>query len=303
MQVITDQVTVFSKDNKPCATAKPGEVLLFKTLDCFSNRIPDEQTTMADLDYSYGFANPAAGPVYIEGAEPGDVLVVDIFDVEVADEGTIATDDHCGPLFETTGYRTKKIPIKDGMATFNEVSFPIDPMIGVIGTAPAEGAPADGFVGNYGGNMDNKLITKGTRLYFPVRVPGALLQMGDVHATMGDAELCGTGIEIPAEITVRVQLVKDFELNWPILETFGPAGKWYVNASAQEYNEALVCASKEMQRLLMNITGWDAVETYMYMSVQSDVEVSQGCEPCEVDVSLRIGTPNLSEFPVLIPQP
>ena len=59
MQVITDQVTVFSKDNKPCATAKPGEVLLFKTLDCFSNRIPDEQTTMADLDYSYGFANPA----------------------------------------------------------------------------------------------------------------------------------------------------------------------------------------------------------------------------------------------------
>ena len=198
MQVITDQVTVFSKDNKPCATAKPGEVLLFKTLDCFSNRIPDEQTTMADLDYSYGFANPAAGPVYIEGAEPGDVLVVDIFDVEVADEGTIATDDHCGPLFETTGYRTKKIPIKDGMATFNEVNFPIDPMIGVIGTAPSGPDVIDGFVGSHGGNMDNKKITKGTRLYFPVRVPGALLQIGDVHATMGDAELCGTGIEIPA---------------------------------------------------------------------------------------------------------
>lgn len=125
--------------------------------------------------------------------------------------------------------------------------------------------PADGFVGNYGGNMDNKLITKGTRLYFPVRVPGALLQMGDVHATMGDAELCGTGIEIAAQITVRVNVLKNFELNWPVLETFGPAGKWYVNASAQEYNEALVCASKEMQRLLMNITGWDAVETYMYM--------------------------------------
>ena len=65
------------------------------------------------------------------------MLVVDIYDVKVADEGTIATDDHCGPLFETTGYRTKKIPIKDGMATFNEVSFPIDPMIGVIGTAPS----------------------------------------------------------------------------------------------------------------------------------------------------------------------
>ena len=173
-------------------------------------------------------------------------------------------------------------------------------MIGVIGTAPAEGAPADGFVGNYGGNMDNKLITKGTRLYFPVRVPGALLQMGDVHATMGDAELCGTGIEIAAQITVRVNVVKNFELHWPVLETFGPAGKWYVNASAQEYNEALICASKEMQRLLMNITGWDAVETYMYMSVQSDVEISQGCKPCEVQLSLRIGTPKLTEFPPLV---
>ena len=173
MQIITDQVYAFSKDNKPCATAKPGEVLQFNTEDCFSNRIPDENTTMADLDYTYGFANPAAGPVFIEGAEPGDVLVVDIYDVKVADEGTIATDDHCGPLFETTGYRTKKIPIKDGMATFNEVSFPIDPMIGVIGTAPSGPDVIDGFVGSHGGNMDNKKITKGTRLYLPVRVPGA----------------------------------------------------------------------------------------------------------------------------------
>ena len=303
MQIITDQVYEFSKDNKPCATAKPGEVLQFNTQDCFSNRIPDENTTMADLDYTYGFANPAAGPVYIEGAEPGDVLVVDIYEVKVADEGTIATDDHCGPLFETTGYRTKKIPIKDGMATFNQVSFPINPMIGVIGTAPSGPDVIDGFVGSHGGNMDNKKITKGTRLYFPVRVPGALLQMGDVHATMGDAELCGTGIEIPAEITVRVQLVKDFELNWPVLETFGPDGKWYVNCSGTHYEQALMNGSKELQRLLIRVTGWDAVETYMYMSVQSDVEVSQGCEPCEVDVSLRIGTPKLSEFPVLIPQP
>ena len=173
-------------------------------------------------------------------------------------------------------------------------------MIGVNGVAP-EGEPVNcGTPGSHGGNMDNKLITKGTRLYFPVRVPGALLQMGDVHATMGDAELCGTGIEIAAQITVRVNVLKNFELNWPVLETFGPAGKWYVNASAQEYNEALVCASKEMQRLLMNVTGWDAVETYMYMSVQSDVEISQGCKPCEVQLSLRIGTPKLTEFPPLV---
>ena len=189
------------------------------------------------------------------------------------------------------------------MATLNEVSFPIDPMIGVIGTAPSGPDVIDGFVGSHGGNMDNKKITKGTRLYFPVRVPGALLQMGDVHATMGDAELCGTGIEIPAEITCRVQLVKDFELNWPVLETFGEGGKWYVNSCGEHYEQALMNGSKELQRLLMRVTGWDAVETYMYMSVQSDVEISQGCEPCEVELSLRIGTPKLPQFPSLVPQP
>lgn len=300
MKIIEAQVYDFNKENAPCDTAKPGDMLLFRTLDCFSNRIPDENTTMADLDYTYGFANPAAGPVYVEGAEPGDALVVDVYDIQVADEGTIATDDHCGPLFETTGYRTKKIKIKDGVADFNGVKFPINPMIGVIGTAPDGDPVIDGFVGNHGGNMDNKHITKGARLYFPVRVPGALLQMGDVHATMGDGELCGTGIEIPAEILVKIQLVKGFELNWPVLET---QDKWYVNACAPKYDEALMNAAKEMQRLIMRITGWDAEETYMYMSVQSDVEISQGCEPCEVQLSLRIGTPKLYDLEPLVPQP
>ena len=300
MKIIEAQVYDFNKENAPCDTAKPGDMLLFRTLDCFSNRIPDENTTMADLDYTYGFANPAAGPVYVEGAEPGDVLVVDVYDIQVADEGTIATDDHCGPLFETTGYRTKKIKIKDGVADFNGVKLPINPMIGVIGTAPDGDPVIDGFVGNHGGNMDNKHITKGARLYFPVRVPGALLQMGDVHATMGDGELCGTGIEIPAEILVKIQLVKGFELNWPVLET---QDKWYVNACAPKYDEALMNAAKEMQRLIMRITGWDAEETYMYMSVQSDVEISQGCEPCEVQLSLRIGTPKLYDLEPLVPQP
>lgn len=300
MKIIDTNVYKFSKDNKPCATAAPGELLKFKTLDCFSNKIDSEDVTMKDLDYGYDIANPAAGPVFIEGAQPGDVLVVDIYDIDVADEGTISTDDHCGPLYETTDYRTKKIKIVDGIADFNGVKFPIDPMIGVIGCAPDGEDVIDGYVGNHGGNMDNKLIKRGARLYFPVRVEGALLQMGDVHATMGDAELCGTGIEIPAEITVKVSLVKNFELHWPVLETHD---RWYVNACAQEFDEALVNASKELQRLLMRITGWDAIDTYMYMSVQSDVEINQACKPCAVPLILRFGTPKLPQFAPLIPQP
>jgi len=300
MKTIDSHVYAFSKDNEPSAVVSPGEVVKFKTLDCFSNTIKNETQTMGDIDFSYDTTNPAAGPVFVETADIGDTLVVDIYDIQVAEEGVIATDDHTGPLYETTEYRTKKIKIEDGLAHFNDIVFPINPMIGVIGTAPDGDDVIDGYVGNHGGNMDNKLITKGVRLYFPVRVKGALLQMGDVHAAMGDAELCGTGVEIPAEITVKISLVKNFTLNWPVLET---RDKWYVNACAQEYNEALVNASKEMQRLLMRITGWDATDTYMYMSAQSDVEISQGCKPCAVPLSLRLGTPKLSDFAPLIPQP
>ena len=250
--------------------------------------------------YPVGDVDIERGGLALEVGE-GDVLVARSFNEEDYVLDTIAQ----YPNDPTLGKLTFMIDLKNqqkdlNVADFNGVKILINPMIGVIGTAPAGEDVIDGFVGSHGGNMDNKLITKGTRLYLPVRVPGALLQMGDVHAAMGDGELCGTGIEIPAEITVKVQLVKDFELNWPVLETHD---KWYVNANAPKYDEALMNGSKEMQRLLMDVTGWDPVETYMYMSIQSDVEISQGCEPCEVQLSLRIGTPKLPQFAPLVPRP
>ena len=297
MKVIDKSVYALSKENEPVETANPGEILMFKSMDCFSNKLEREDQLMSEILYGYDVANPAAGPVYINGAEPGDVLVVDILDVKVADQGTIATDDVCGPLHDLSEPRTKKIDIVDGFATFNEVKFPIDPMIGVIGTAPSGEAVACGYPGDHGGNMDSKIIKKGARVYFPVRVEGALLQMGDVHATMGDAELCGTGIEIPAEITVKVSLIKDFELNWPVTET---ATHWWVNTTGPKMDDALYNASVEMQRLMMNMTGWDQTDVYMYLSVQSDMCINQACVPCAVPPVLRFGTPKLKEFKPLI---
>ncbi|MDO4485949.1 MAG: acetamidase/formamidase family protein [Bacillota bacterium] len=297
MQIIKDYVYNFSKNNKPVAAAEPGGILQFETLDCFSNRLKTENNLITELSYSYDVANPATGPVYINGAEPGDVLVVDILDIKVAQEGTITTDGVCGPLYDHSEIRTKKIKIENGYADFNGVKFPIEPMIGVIGTAPDGEDVIDGYPGNHGGNMDSKLIKKGARVYLPVRVEGALLQMGDVHATMGDAELCGTGIEIPASIQVKTSLIKNFELNWPVTET---ENYWYVNACAHNFDEAIKNASLELQRLIMNATGWDETDTYMYMSVQSDVGINQACVPCEVAMILRFGTPKLPQFKPLI---
>jgi amidase len=295
MKIIDQSVYNFSKDNAPFAYADPGEILLFQTMDCFSNTIVKEEDLTLHIDSST--LNPAAGPVYINGAEPGDVLVVDILDIRVADQGVICTFRGCGPLCDDMEDRTKVVKIIDGAANFNGVKFLIDPMIGVIGTAPDGESVGDGFPGSHGGNLDSKLIKKGARAYFPVRVAGALLQMGDIHATMGDAELCGTGIEIKGEIMVKISIIKNFELNWPVTET---ADHWYVNACAHELPEASKLASKELQRLICNAYGWDKTDAYLYMSVQSDLEINQACKPCNVEMILRFGTPKLAQFKPLI---
>ena len=294
MKVIDKSVYSFSKDNAPFTYADPGEVLLFQTMDCFSDTITREDQLADDLDVDL---NPAAGPVYINGAEPGDVLVVDILDIQVAEQGVMCTFDGCGPLSGDMENRTRVVKIKDGIASFNDVKFYIDPMIGVIGTAP-DGEPVRcGSPGNHGGNMDSKLIKKGARVYFPVRVSGALLQMGDIHASMGDGELCGAGLEIKGEIMVKTSLIKGFGLNWPVTET---ASHWYVNSCAHELPEASKLACGELQRLICNAYGWDKTDAYLYMSVQSDLEINQACKPCSIEVTLRLKTPKLSQFKPLI---
>jgi len=287
-------IYAFSPDNKPESTGKPGDTLVFKTMDCFSNTIKTAADLVTSCDYSK--MNPAAGPAYIEGAEVGDVLVVDILDIVVASQGVVTTLPGCGPLADTVETRTKVVPIVNGMAQFNDVEFPINPMIGVIGTAPAKEAVVCGHPGSHGGNMDCKLITKGARLFFPVRTAGALLAMGDIHAVMGDSELCGTGVEIPGEITVKVDLIKNTLLEWPVLET---ADKWYTIACSHDYPEAARFASLELQRLISKAYGWDLTDCYLYLSLQGDMEICQACKPCSVELILRMGVPKRSGLPLL----
>lgn len=287
MQVISKYTYTFSKDNEPVASARPGEVLLFRTKDCFCEQITDESQHIGEIDLSQ--ANPASGPVYIEGAEAGDVLAVDIYDISVASSGISCTFNETGPLHEWTEPRTRVIPIENGFAQYKDIAWPIRPMIGVIGTAPAEGAIACGFALDHGGNIDSNKITKGARVYLPVRVPGALLQMGDLHATMGDGELCGTGIEISGEVTVKVSLIKNFALNWPVTEL---ADSWYVNATGKSYDESLMIGCKELCRLMEPVYGWDATDIFMYLSIQGSAEINQSTRPTYEDmVNVRVGIP------------
>ena len=289
MKVFKKQNFIFSKDNIPEGRALPGEVLKFCTLDCFSGQFTSEEQLVMELDLST--ANPAAGPVYIEGAEPGDVLAVDILDIKVNDVGFVCTIPELGPLSHKAVPRTRMFKVKDGYTEFNGVTWPIDPMIGVIGTAPDDKEIVCGFADDHGGNMDSRIIKKGATVYFPVRVEGALLQMGDLHATMGDGELCGTGIEIGGEVIVKTRLIKNFKLNWPVTET---KERWYVNSRGDNYDDSLVKGCEELARLMENTYKWDVSDIFIYLSVQGCVEVNQGARPVHDDmVNLRVGIPKL----------
>ncbi len=292
--MIDQVVYTFSAKNAPTETVSSGATVVLRTMDCFSNQIKSSDQLVTSIDFDH--INPATGPVYVESAMPGDVLKVEILDVTVDSAGTTTTLPDNGPLFENVETRTKIIRIKDNIASFNDVTFPIDPMIGVIGVAPCDKEVPCGYPGNHGGNMDNHLIKKGATLYFPVQVEGALFQCGDIHAVMGDCELCGTGLEIAGIITVKLTVIKEFKLGWPLLET---ADKWFSIASAPDYNTALKNVSLEMQDLICRTYGWDKTDAYLYMSIQGDVEICQACQPCLVDMILRLGIPKQPGKPLI----
>lgn len=291
MQKISECVYTFSADNKPLITIPSGDMVTFETQDCFSNQMHSESQLVTACDYSK--MNPATGPVFVDNAEPGDVLKVELLDVQCANIGTTTTLPEIGPLWDKCETRTKRIPVKNGKASFNDIEFPINTMVGVIGVAPEAGKSEPcGFPGSHGGNLDCKLMVKGNTAYFPVRVKGALFQMGDLHAAMGDSELCGTGLEVQGTVIARITVIKQkalpVALDWPVLET---PTMWYTLASAPDYPEALRSASIQMQSLVAKATGWDATDAYLYMSLRGDVETCQACKPCEVDLVIRLGVP------------
>lgn len=292
--MIDSVVYAFSADNKPVHHAALGSELIFKTKDCFSNKIKTENDLITGFDYNE--ANPASGPVFIEGVDAGDILVVDILDIKVGDQGVITTLPGCGPLHETQETRTKVVHIKNDKALFNDIEIPISPMIGVIGVAPKDKPVACGFPGRHGGNMDCRFIQKGVRLYFPVNVAGALFALGDLHAIMGDGELCGTGLEIAGEVKVRVNVIKNTPLEWPVLET---KDTWYTIASDHEYPVALKYASTQIQQLISKAYGWDLTDCYLYLTIQGNVEICQACKPCAIELVVRIGVPKRADKPLL----
>ena len=269
-------VYAMSPDNEPAFRVPSGSTLVFDTFDCFGGQITCEEKGMDTLDWDH--TNPATGPVYIEGAEPGDALRVAIHTIELDDHGTmcaIPENGIFGDRIEKSSVRI--LPVHDDMVEFTpDIQIPCNKMIGVIGVAPAEGSINCGTPGSHGGNMDNTQITENTVIYLPVRTPGALLAMGDVHAAMGDGEVNVSGVEIAARITVTVDVIKNMPIENPLLEN---DEKIYAIASNTNLFEAIHTAASTVLELTMERLGMNVNDAGMLLSACGNAEVCQIVDP------------------------
>jgi len=181
----------FSAQHTPVAELTPGEILVVETADCFSGQIHEPGQCLDKIDMER--INPVTGPFYVSGAEPGDILEVEILEIKTAGQGVIVIAPHMGVLGNQVNTPVVKIvKLSETNAVFAEdLSIPLQPMVGVIGVAPQEGEVSCGSPGQHGGNLDTKEIRPGSKVYLPVFHPGALLALGDVHALMGDGEISG----------------------------------------------------------------------------------------------------------------
>jgi len=276
LRIPRDQLTYeFSATSTPVATVSPGDRFVVETHDTSTgriHRIEDVSEFVRIRDPRK--VNPAAGPVFIEGAVPGDDLIVEILDIRLQPYGFVRVLAGAGVLqkeIESDGVLMARI---DGehVVLGERMRLPSRPMVGVIGTAPADGVIYTAAPGAQGSNIDVNAVTVGARIHLPVHVPGALLAIGDVHASMGDGEVSGTGVEIAGEVTVRVDLVPGAAPARPWIET---AADWITTGSGPTLEDAVEMAVEELAQLLMTRFGLSRTEAFLLVSARGDVRIGQ----------------------------
>ncbi|MFA0166217.1 acetamidase/formamidase family protein [Vibrio breoganii] len=269
-------VYAMSKDNTPVAHIEPNQRFTVDTFDCFRNQMEGAGYVLEEIDFAK--VNPATGPVFVQGAEMGDVLAVTIHEIELADKGSMVSSELFGSLsHKLSGSVVHPVTINGNSAEIApNLNVPLSPMVGVIGTAPAEGTIACGSPGEHGGNMDTKEIKQGSVVYLPVNHPGGLLSLGDLHAAMGDGELSGTGIEIPGKVTLSVEVLKQSTLPTPAVLN---GDLFTFIASDPDLDAAATQAVEKTHQYLMTEYEMTDHVASRWMSVGADLGVSQIVNP------------------------
>jgi acetamidase/formamidase len=210
----------------PRIRIQPGDTVVFETLEASANQVTPDSSHDAVANLDFGLIHPLTGPVYVEGAEPGDALEVEILSVEHKGWGWNAVLPGFGLLADDfTEPYLHHYELKGDTCIFSpDIHIPYEPFCGVMGVAPREDGRFTTIApGAHGGNIDIRHLTPGSTAWFPVWVSGALFSCADCHAAQGDGEVNGTGIESPMTVTLRFNLVKG--ANLPELRFVTPPGK------------------------------------------------------------------------------
>ena len=288
-------VWAFGPAMTPALEVEPGAVITLETNDCFTGQIETEADLVTEIDLNR--INGATGPIAVRGAEPGDSLVVELLDVRPGPRGFAALIPGIGSLIDRVESPLTQVFRVDGDTIHmnDRISFPARPMVGVIGVATGGEVISNGFAGEHGGNLDNHLHGPGAIVYLPVRQPGGQLAIGDMHAAMGDGEVCFTGVEIAGEVTIRVGVLKEKQGRWPVTEL---GDRWVVHGVAgADVREAIDLAVEEGARFLVDQWGFTMEEAFIFLSVACDANICQACRPQEFSTIARVAIPKVPATP------
>jgi acetamidase/formamidase len=269
----------------PIARVASGDVVDFDLLEASNGQIGPEATVRTIEELDFARVDQVNGPIYVEGAEPADTLQIDVLSLEPADWGWTAIIPGFGLLADEFPDPAIKIwELRDGVTEFAPgICIPLDPFCGEIGLAPGSaGALSTIPPYRHGGNMDTKHLTAGSTLYLPVEAEGALFSTGDGHAAQGDGEVCGTAIETPMRVSVRLTVRKDWPVPEPQFMTAGPltphtntAPYYATDGIGPDLLEAARNAVRHMIDHLQRRYGLSRPEAYMLCSVAVDLKICE----------------------------
>lgn len=286
----------FSRTIEPVLRVNSGDVVDISTEEATDGQLKLGSDTADLMGLSFDAIHPLTGPIYINDAEPGDVIAVTLHKVEIGEWGWTAILPGFGFLADeyTEPYlRTWELTGKNALKFSENINIPLRPFPGVLGVAP----DTDSLLSTIppranGGNMDDPNIVEGTTVYLPVFVAGALFSIGDAHAAQGLGEVCGTAIEAPMRFLVEINLLKGSSIQEPQYEN---DDVYAVTAFATTIDEAAKKATRYMIEHLIKNYGLSGNDAYMLCSLVGDLKIAEVVDVPHMLVTMSIDKKVLSK--------